>query len=136
MIRPRALVAATAANVVTLGVLLVATDVVLLGPFAGGLVAGVVVGERRDGAVTGGLAAVLAPPVGAALAALLTVLVLVVASLLGSSAAVRGVGAAAFGVAALGPILGLTALLVYAVSLLVFVPIGILGGVVGAAVVD
>ncbi|WP_436928633.1 hypothetical protein [Halosimplex halobium] len=131
MNRSGALLVGTAVNVVTLGVLLLATDIVLLGSLAGGLVAGFAVGELRGGAVVGGAAAVLAPPAGAAVAAALTAVALVVGLALGSQSAAYGLVGVAMGVFSLGPVLGLASLLVFAVSLLVLVPLGVLGGIAG-----
>lgn len=123
-------------NVATLAVLLVATDVVLLGTIAGGVVAGLATGELRDGAVTGGAAALLAPPVGAGMALALAVVAVVVGTALGSGdAAWLGAGAL-MGTVTLGPILGFASILVYAVSLLVLVPLGVAGGAAGALTVE
>ncbi len=119
-------------NVPTLAVLLATTDVVLLGTLAGGVVAGLAVGELRDGALVGGAAALLAPPVGAALAVVLTVVALAVGVVLGSGDAAWVGAGAIIGTIALGPVLGLASLLVYFVSLLVLVPLGVVGGVAGA----
>ncbi|WP_436923253.1 hypothetical protein [Halosimplex amylolyticum] len=132
MNRPGALLAGTAVNVPTLAVLLATTDVVLLGTLAGGVVAGLAVGELRDGALVGGAAALLAPPVGAALAVVLTVVALAVGVVLGSGDAAWVGAGAIIGTIALGPVLGLASLLVYFVSLLVLVPLGVVGGVAGA----